>query len=463
MTAGPARVSGARGLVPVGLGLVAGLAIAVAPWLPPVALVAVGLVVLGLSSPVALVGLMFLALLFDQVGLAGVRVANLPVTASKLAVLGSLGLWLTHSGFNRRRLLRWHPVLSALSLMVAVMGLSIAHAGSMSTGIYDFAGVGMLTVLVALVYTILAEERLNGLYRFVALTLVAVLALDVALGGSADGRSSGTMGDPNEWGSMVLLLTPFALGGMVHDRWRWAAPLRLALICLAPAAIMLSMSRAALLVGIVVGPLCLLMMRSRRGELVLSALAAAVVVPLLVDIDAALARFWRLRDALTGGGVAIDSSLDERAELGRQGIELFLEHWFIGVGPGNFGVATGFLPLEGGPRPAHNTYLQVAGEQGVLGLAALVICGIIVLRTLWQTWTTAVTPATRSRVAGVTVGLLGVAMMAATLGLLTMSMAYLVLGVGLAMWWHEQVRVAQAAVEAARPERAPWELEADAT
>mgnify|MGYP003529010814 CR=1 FL=1 len=61
--------------------------------------------------------------------------------------------------------------------------------------------------------------------------------------------------------------------------------------------------------------------------------------------------------------------------------------------------------------------------------------------TFWRGARNARTPTDHARIVGIALGLAGVAAMAATLGLLTFAMAWLVLGFGLAAIHHAERRV----------------------
>lgn len=434
------------GLWPVAAGMAIGVTVLLQPrgWI----LLAAGLVALavGMSSPTVPVLGMFLAMLFDQAGTTGSKVADLPVTAAKLTVAGSLGLWMLSSWRRQLPLVRWHPVLGGLLGLVATTAISIAWSGDFQAGKFELLGLGMLTVLAGLVLASLADVPLDGLYRMLAVSFVAVLVASLATPStySDTGRVTGTMGDPNEWATTVLLVTPALLGGLVSQEGLLPRLARLGLCGLAPLAVLASESRSALLVLALSAPAWIHLMRRRRPELVLVGASAVLSAPLVLDLEQGLARLRGLLAALQGKGVATDYSLAERSELLRQGIDLFREHPLLGVGAGRFAQASGFIPLEGGMRPAHNTYLQVASEQGVVGLGALFLLGIVVFRSLGWGWRQASTQRDRERLLGVLVGLAATALMAATLGLLTLAMAYLVLGLGLAAHHHSRARHAAA-------------------
>jgi O-antigen ligase len=421
----------AKRCLPACIGVPVGVAVALQPALCLLAMVAGAVALVGLLFPTTLVAGMFLGMLFDKLGVTGMNVAQLPVTASKLAVLGGLGLWAVRVALGGGQVVRWHPVIGALVGIVAMTAFSVARANCMFVGKYDLFGLAMVTVMVAFVYTVLVHARLAGLYRFLGVVFVGICLLSLAP--SSSGRVSGTFGDPNEWGTLVLLLTPTILGGIAEDRHWIARPLRVLLLLLAPLMILRTGSRSAFVAALVVVPTCLYLLRSQRGELLASFGVVLAALPFAIDLSTTFERLRSLVGNLQGRAVVSDYSLEERGELFRQGVDLFSQHWLLGTGPGTFARATGFISDYGELRPAHNTYLEVACEQGVVGLAAFAVLVVVIARTLWQGYRSTHSEASRSRILGVSIGLGSVALMAATLGLLTFSMAYLVLGLALAV------------------------------
>lgn len=423
--------------VPVALGLLVGVSTLVSPY------AALGLLVLGVVAwvgmrwPVVLVLGIFAAGLFDRVGVTGAKVAALPVTASKLAVVGAIGLWAGHCVSNRRVPVRYHPVFVAMVLFVLVTGVGVVWHNCWEDGKFTFFGLGMVTVLTALVYVILADEDLRWFYRGVGVTLLGGIALGL-VGGSQSARASGTFGDPNEWAAFVLLTSAVVLGGLVYDDHPLGRALRLGLLVGAPLAVLSSGSRAALLTGGVVAASVLWMGRRRVGELALVVGGGMVVAPFVVDVSTAVERFTRLLGRFTGQSLVMDGSLDERGELLRQGLDLFANNWVFGAGPGRFAAATGFISHDWRLRVAHNTYLEIASEMGVIGLLAMLVVVGTVASTLVHAWRVAGSDAHRARVQGAATGLVAVAMMAATLGLLVFAVGYLMLGVALAVSFQAQ-------------------------
>jgi len=416
---------------PAGLGGFFGLALAVKPLLVVAGLIGGGIALVGMLYPTTLVGFMFMAVLFDRLGVTGMNIAAFPITASKLSVLAGLGLWTARVGLGRDPLLRWHPVFFGMLSVVVMTAAMVAYHDCLASGKYILFGLGMMTVLVAFVYTVLAEARLDWLFRFLAMVLVTVCLLSMAPSGG--GRASGPLGDPNEWGTLVLLLTPAILGGLAGDHHPLARPLRMALFLLAPLVILRSGSRSAFVVCVAIVPCCIYLLRRHRGELIASAGLAAIVAPFAMGLSSTVDRIVSLIGNLNGQAVIPDTSLDERSELFHQGWDLFQDHWLLGSGPGTFPQATGFLSTMGEFRPAHNSYMEVACEQGLVGLTPFVILAGIVALTLWRGYRYARDEAAENRVLGVSFGLGSVVLMAGTLGLLTFSMAYLTLGLALAI------------------------------
>jgi O-antigen ligase len=185
----------------------------------------------------------------------------------------------------------------------------------------------------------------------------------------ADGglfRASAGFGWPNELGMFLALSLPLA----VH-RWRmargragraWAAA-GVLLIALGLAA---TFSRGSWLAA-VAAPAVLLLVGERRLALGFWGVALAGAVAFDVASGGALSS----RVAATGA----DPLVAQRLLLTGAGLLMFQAHPIVGVGPGGFGDALeAFGPQVAGlfdyVGSAHNGYVHVAAETGVIGLAA---------------------------------------------------------------------------------------------
>jgi O-antigen ligase len=341
---------------------------------------------------------------------------------------------------SRVRPLLWHPVLTAMAAMVLLTAVQLVLTDTLSVGKFNLAAGGMMTILVALVYTILSNHPLQPLYRYMGVLFLGALVLTVVGTRASSGRASGTMGDPNEWATIVLLLTPVLLGGLVDDTRPAFRLVRMALLLLAPLVILLSMSRTALVVGLLISPGCLMVFRDRQRELGICLAAALVGTPLVVDLRQILARVYQLIANLRGGAVVEDVSLSERRLLLEQGLQVFRDHWLLGAGPGNGPIASGYTSLTGRLRPVHNSYLELASEQGVIGLLFMLVFLGTVAWTMYAGLRRSTRGVHQNRIVGLIAGMASLSLMASTLGLLTFAMAYLMLGFGLAVVHHAGAR-----------------------
>ncbi len=187
-------------------------------------------------------------------------------------------------------------------------------------------------------------------------------------------RAAGGFGWPNELGMYLAISAPFAVQGLLTSR---------------------GAQRAAWCAGAVIIGLGLGSTFSRGSWL---AVAAAPAVLLLVGEGRTLVRLWGLGlvgalavDVVTGGalstrlaGTTGDVLVAQRLLLTGAGLLMFQAHPIVGVGPGGFGDAleqfgpqiAGLFDFVGS---AHNGYVHVAAEAGVLGLLGL-------LAFLGSTW-----------------------------------------------------------------------------
>ncbi len=421
---------------PLFAGLLVGAAVAFDARLLVVGLGGLAVLSAGVRWPASIVGSIFLAMFFDQAGVTGVKVAAFPITAAKLSVLGGLGMWGIHVALSGAPPVRFHRVQLGLGAFILTTLGSVVHANAMEAGKFSLFGLVMMLVLVSLVHAALAEAKLRSLYLFFSAVLVVAILASLSGAGvvSEAGRASGTLGDANEWATILLLVGFFVLGHLANDETRVGVGLRWAVLVLVPLGLLRSESRASLLVLTICSPGLWLLLRRHRRQLLWMALLGALAAPLLLDVGKAWARLQNLLLRLQGvSGGSSDSSLDERTELLKQGIQLFKDNWFLGAGAGRFAEATGFISPTGELRPAHNTYLEVASEQGIVGLlGAAAFIGSVGM-TLWRAWRHADDPAKKDRVLGAALAMTAIALMAFTLGLLTFSIAWLLLGVSLAV------------------------------
>jgi O-antigen ligase len=295
-------------------------------------------------------------------------------------------LWIA-SLMNRRRpvpfLVREQPLLAYAAVFLFAWALvSSLWAEASGTAFGGAFRLAQGIVLVFIVFTAVRTPRDLRLILGVYMAGAAATAIVGLAGGTAkdsvdvEGRYSGGIGDPNELAAFVvpaLIVAAFSF-------WvaRRGSPARLLLpLAGGLSALVLFMTESrggivslvvAFVFGIVVGG----PVRSRVVTLVLVVGALGLAYFTFVAPPESLKRVTTFADA---GGTG-------RGDVWPIAISIAHDHPFAGVGWGNFTVvepryALGDIDLTRAdlivdrPHVAHNTYLHVLAETGIVGLAAL--------------------------------------------------------------------------------------------
>jgi O-antigen ligase len=197
-------------------------------------------------------------------------------------------------------------------------------------------------------------------------------------------RAFGTVNDPNYFGQLLLVLTPMAVWAALNGRtWRGKS-FGVAAFLLLLAAIGLTFSRGAYLGAVVVLGVYAMYLRLDARYLLILPLIGAL---LYVAPPEFRARFGTLNEVLPGNsaGAFADGSLQGRSVKAEVAITIAADNPIFGVGRGNYRLhyRDYINEIEGAgsntERDAHNLYLEVAAEQGIIGLAVFV--GL--LATVW--------------------------------------------------------------------------------
>ncbi len=197
-------------------------------------------------------------------------------------------------------------------------------------------------------------------------------------------RAYGTFEQPNPFGGYLGLTLPLiaalVLFGLRPGWWRRLASAALALLV---TAVVLTLSRGAW-AGQTVALLLVLMAGSRAARhalLALGAFAAILAIaawPLLpaeftvrfTSVVTSLAEFGTLHEAIV---TPENWAVYERLSQWYAGWQMFRDNWLLGVGIGNYNSAYDAYRLDQWPVAlghAHNHYLTIAAEAGLLGLSA---------------------------------------------------------------------------------------------
>lgn len=193
-------------------------------------------------------------------------------------------------------------------------------------------------------------------------------------------RLAGFLGDPNEYGAVLVLILPLAVYRALWSRSVAGRLLGLAAVAVILPSVMLTQSRGAL-VALVFGA-ALYGLTLERSLAIRYYAAAGVVatVALALLSDEVVARFSTIFD-VAETGAATDAAVAGRLGAWAVAVQLFHDHPFLGVGAGNFNALYQTTAIDlgiifgGRDLSPHGLYLQVLSEHGVVGLA--IFLGII--------------------------------------------------------------------------------------
>ncbi|MHB1293436.1 MAG: O-antigen ligase family protein [Anaerolineae bacterium] len=348
------------------------------------------------------------------------RLGGLPIGATELLLLALMGAWFLRALAFRRLRLAWSPLMLALLFYLAAVVLAVLPAqalGEAAKEVAKWAEVLTVALLVA------GERDQAGQKRLVAALLVAGL-LEGLLGvyqflthTGPPGfelfgrymRAYGTYAQPNPYGGYLGLLLPLAYvtmltqGGETLRSWRagrWLPGL-LWLLSLAAAAVMsaallMSWSRGAL-VGLVGGVGLVALAMGRRMWLLvgLAALVLALGGPGLLELlpGGFVDRITEVaeyagQDLMTVEVDDANFAVVERVAHWEAAWRMFERSPWLGVGAGQYATVYPEVAVPRWQDPlghAHNYYLNVLAETGLVGLMGylLVMAGALVVS--WRT------------------------------------------------------------------------------
>lgn len=287
----------------------------------------------------------------------------------------------------RRRLGRLDQPIVRWALGIVVL-VALSIPGGLNPGrsltflLKDYARSVILMLLIAASIRGLADVRRLAWVQIAGLTLCALAILSNAEVGS-EGRLSTehTYYDPNDLATLIVCTLPLVL-------YLWRRPTRLlGRLALAAVTVFLMAtlgetgSRGGFLGFVVVAGYLLLrfsgISRAKRVG------AVAVLVVMLVGL-ASDRYFERIETILHPSADYNWSGKSEtgRMEIWKRGVEYMLSHPALGVGAANFERAEGTLSPEARERQrygrsfrwstAHNSFIQIGAELGVMGLVLLV-------------------------------------------------------------------------------------------
>ncbi len=219
-------------------------------------------------------------------------------------------------------------------------------------------------------------------------SLVSLTAFDYAYlaeGEKVTGqpRLAGPIGEKNFYAFILAAVWPFSF--VIARHHRNSAIRLLAGVCTVTiaAGVVLSFSRgAAVAVGGAVVILSCLGVLSRRLAPAAAALGVAVVLltPGYAERIVSLANVTAVTDQRASSNAEADEALRGRFSEMLSAAYVAADHPLVGVGPGQFrhryldyAARLGFAGIHDEPREAHNLYLGLAADVGLIGMGAFVV------------------------------------------------------------------------------------------
>ncbi len=303
-----------------------------------------------------------------------------PLNVLLFSIFGTYAL---ARSLQRQPLLRPNHLGGVLGAMLLLCALSIVRGAAFPTGYgYNVANASLqlfrsattfATYFIVLSMARGLADRRRVLWA-VMLGLLAESVVTVLLGRSGSGGGAvGAVGQSNELGSFLALFSVVAFAMVPAVRNWFGRLVLLGIFGTAVLALIFSLSRGAMLAF--VASLVLVAWRSSR------VLFAVLVAAML------LSPFWApdyLKDRITSSQkqvegsdeMALDTAAEARIETWQSIMQVVREHPIEGVGFTGLGyvlpdIGTA-LGLEEVKDSAHNTYLRMFAEMGILGIVLFV-------------------------------------------------------------------------------------------
>jgi len=252
--------------------------------------------------------------------------------------------------------------------IIAVIVIMLLNSSSLLRGIiWSFLASGIFLSAIA-IFQHLTETQDNNYWGF------ALAPIEHLLDESKNFRVSGTLGDPNYFCQFLLILVPLAFDRLkqeTHFLIRTLAFLALGIILFT---IMLTYSRGGI-VGLIAMLIVFLLLYPRYILIVSLTIFFSIPVLKVVTPDNYISRMTSLEYLMPDKAnhpIAEDSFQGRKSEM-LVAMKMFLDHPFTGVGFGAYDQhyqkysQSVFLDFRHEEREAHNRYLEILSETGIIG------------------------------------------------------------------------------------------------
>jgi putative inorganic carbon (HCO3(-)) transporter len=356
----------------------------VAGYSPPVAIgLTLGLVFLAvaitnLTAGIALFALLtFLETILPTQGSEGTF--SVPKLLGLVLMISWLGLVTAGEREYRHRIFSHPAFLLVLFMLVGWVLTSVAWSEDSGAALASFTRwLPNATLFVIVFAGVRTRDQLYWvLGAFVVGAFVsAIYGLVVPAPPSDLGRLEGAGGDPNETAAALVAAAALAIALAVS--WRGKPFMRLVAIVTAPLcafASLLTLSRGGLVAFVAALIAAVLMAGRRRAQMLVLAVVSASLAVGYFAFFAPASAVERVTEVHGGTG---------RTDIWKVGLRMVRGAPLQGIGAGNFPIVSIHYLLEPGallrddfivdkPKVAHNTYLEVLAELGIVGLTLFLI------------------------------------------------------------------------------------------
>ncbi len=347
---------------------------------------------------------------------------QLPLDIGQIALLAVVAFWLIQQIVNKQALPRliWSPVYIPLLVFITITGLTAFNALSMGLWISEWLKWVQMLIIVAVALSLARDGRWKWLLFMLILSGVAnaFVGLYEFLGGSGAlhllinnrfFRAFGTFGQPNPFGGFMGLLAPIALMSAlayILQFWRkpsWQAFGIAAFYIFATAFIILgvviSWSRGSWLgfaASMIVVAFALprklwhgLTLMACLGGLI-GALWVAGLLPasIVARISSSTEEFFTFDDVRGVDITPENYAVVERLSHWQAALNMARANPWLGVGFGNYEAAYPAYRLINWHEHlghAHNYYLNILAEIGLIGLLGYGKVWVVIIGLNWRT------------------------------------------------------------------------------
>lgn len=364
---------------------------------------------LEISAAVAMVIIAVVATMVRPEAGAAILLAIVPFSGALKLPLGDLDLapteplfalllvsWGMRSSVRHQLML---PSGRVLAPVLALLALTIASAAAAANVAYtakevvkwveillissfvaiNFRSQRTTVALLSIMFVAASVEALYGMYQFVTGTGPVFFAIGPFM------RAHGHFGQPNPYAGYLATVIPLAIVVACSAQQRWARLLALTCVALAGTATLMSLSRGAWLGLALALAIMLLIWRPDTGRLLagLSVVGVTVTVlgsvnllpPFIADRLAPVVEYFGVFDVRGLRPTPENFALLERLAHWQAGWDMFVDHPWLGIGAGNYPARYPEYALPGWPESlghAHNYYVNIAAEEGILAVATLI-------------------------------------------------------------------------------------------